>query len=229
MGIDTHVAPATAIGAFLLAFPALFSIVNPIGGALIFREVAGDRSHAERARLAGRIGIYSFCVLLVSAWAGSYVLNFFGITLGALRIAGGIVVAFAAWRLLMAPEAEQARKQRAADPGERTEDIAFFPLTMPLTTGPGTISVAIALASVRPESGTGTLRFFLGVTLAALAMAVLIWIAYREADRLVDLLGATGARIFSRIAAFLLLCIGVQIVWTGVENLLAPLLGHVTE
>ncbi len=156
-------------------------------------------------------------------------LNFFGISLGALRVGGGIVVAFAAWRLLMAAEQEHARKQEAADPGERTDDIAFFPLTMPLTTGPGTISVAIALASQRPASGAGTLRFFLGVSLAALAMAVLIWIAYREADRLVASLGQTGARIFSRLAAFLLLCIGVQIVWTGVEALLAPLLGHAME
>src|SRR6185437_3174327 len=215
--------------AFLLAFPALFSIINPIGGALIFREVTGDRSHAERAALARQVGLYSFAMLLVSTLAGSYVLNFFGISLGALRIGGGGVVAFAAWRLLMSAEQEHARKQQAADPGDRTEDIAFFPLTMPLTTGPGTISVAIALASQHTASGVGAVRFFAGVSLASLAMAVLIWIFYREADRIVGMLGHTGARIFSRLAAFLLLCIGVQIVWTGVETLLAPLLGHATE
>jgi multiple antibiotic resistance protein len=220
---------AGMIPAFLLAFPALFSIINPIGGALIFSEVTEGRSHAERARLARGVGLYSLCVLLVSVLAGSYVLNFFGISLGALRVAGGAVVAFSAWRLLMAAEQEHTRKQEAADPGGRTEDMAFFPLTIPLTTGPGTISVAIALASTRPASGAGTLRFFLGISLAAVALALIIWIAYREADRLVAALGTRGARILGRLAAFLLLCIGVQIMWTGAENLIAPLLGHATN
>lgn len=227
--MGAHPLPSTAIGAFLLAFPALFSIVNPIGGALIFRQVTGDRSHAERAELARQVGLYSFAMLLVSTLAGSYVLNFLGISLGALRVGGGIVVALAAWRLLMTAEQEHARKQQAADPGERSDDIAFFPLTMPLTTGPGTISVAIALASQHAASGAGAIRFFAGVSAASLAMALLIWLFYRQADRIVDLLGHTGARIFSRLTAFLLLCIGVQIVWSGVETLLAPLLGHVTE
>ncbi len=226
--IPTGSPPTTAFSAFLLAFPALFSIVNPIGVALIFGEVTQGRSHAERAGIAGRVAIYAFCVLVFSLLAGSYVLAFFGISLGALRVGGGIVVAFSAWRLLMTPEQVHRSKQEAAETGERTEDIAFFPLTMPLTTGPGTISVAIALSSTHPASGA-TLRFFTGVTLAAAVLALVIWLAYREADRLIALLGETGARIFSRLAAFLLLCIGVQIVWTGVDSLVAPLLGHVAE
>ena len=110
MGPETS--PTGALAAFLLAFPALFSIINPIGGALIFSEVTAGRSHAERAGLARSVGFYSFCVLLASIWAGSYVLNFFGITLGALRVAGGIVVAIAAWRLLMSAEQEHSRKDR---------------------------------------------------------------------------------------------------------------------
>jgi multiple antibiotic resistance protein len=224
MGSETS--PAGMVAAFLLAFPALFSIINPIGGALIFSEITAGRPHEERLRLARGVGLYSFSVLIASIWAGSYVLAFFGISLGALRVAGGLVVASAAWRLLMSAEQEHSRKQEAADPGERTDDIAFFPLTIPLTTGPGTISVAIALASTRPATGGGTLRFFLGVTLAAAALAILIWLAYREADRLVAALGHKGARILSRLAAFLLLCIGMQIIWTGIENLVAPLVGQ---
>jgi multiple antibiotic resistance protein len=76
------------IGAFLLVFPALFSIVNPFGAALIFSQVMVDRIHEERTVLARRVGAYSLAVLLVSLWASAYVLNFFGITLGALRVAG---------------------------------------------------------------------------------------------------------------------------------------------
>jgi multiple antibiotic resistance protein len=217
---------ASAVNAFLLAFPALFSIVNPLGGALIFSEVTMGRSHAERAGLAGKVGLFSAFVLLASLWLGGYVLNFFGITLGALRIAGGIVVSFAAWRLLMTSEQEHQRKQDAADAATTDNDIAFFPLTMPLTTGPGTISVAIALASVRPAQDGGTLFFFLGVSLAAIAVAVIVWVTYRWADRLLAMLGVTGARIFSRLAAFLLLCIGVQIVVSGVTDVVTTMLGH---
>ncbi len=216
-------------GAFLLAFPALFSIVNPLGAALIFSQVMADRTHAERLRLARRVGAYSLAVLLVSLWAGAYVLSFFGITLGALRVAGGLVVAIRAWELLMAPERQAARKERQAAPaGGATaggaEDPAFFPLTMPFTTGPGTISVAVALGAARPASGVGLAAFFAGVSAAAVAVALTVWLAYRSADRLIGLLGAGGARVVTRLAAFLLLCIGVQIMGNGVQDLLAPLL-----
>jgi multiple antibiotic resistance protein len=219
--------PSGSVGAFLLAFPALFSIVNPIGAALIFSEVTADRTHAERSRLAGRVGLYSLCVLLVSLWAGSYVLNFFGITLGALRIAGGLVVASRAWLLLAAPEQHQQDKERQAAPVPDAEDPAFFPLTMPFTTGPGTISVAIALSAERPSAARQVVEFFAGASLAAFAVAITIWVAYLFADRLTDLLGKTGARILTRLVAFLLLCIGVQIVVNGAEDVLQPLLqGH---
>ena len=86
-----------AINAFLLGFPALFSIVNPISGALIFRGVAASRPDEEHARLAKRVALYSLLVMMVALWAGSYVLAFFGISLAALRVAGGTVIALSAW------------------------------------------------------------------------------------------------------------------------------------
>ena len=104
------------IGAFLLAFPALFSIVNPLGGALIFNQVLANRALGERRGLARRVALYSAVVLLSSLWAGSYVLNFFGISLGALRVGGGMVVASQAWRLLNQPEATEARREQQAQP-----------------------------------------------------------------------------------------------------------------
>ena len=207
---------ATAIGAFLLAFPALFSIVNPIGGAVIFDSVTSHRPPAEKPAMAFRIALYSMIVLLVSLWLGGYILNFFGVSLSALRIAGGLVVAARAWSLLMQPEAQEERKAHQAKPAQHAEDIAFFPLTMPLTTGPGTIAVAIALSSQRPASGVGTLGFFGGLSLAAAAIAVLIWFCYRWSASVTRLLGQSGTRVMSRLVAFLLLCVGVQIVVTGV-------------
>jgi len=219
--VDLNPLPlGSVIGAFLLAFPALFSIVNPIGAALIFNQVTTGRSLAEHQRLAGKVGSYSAIVLLASLWLGGYVLTFFGISLAALRIAGGLVVAIRAWGLLMQPAEHEERKATAAAPVQESDDdeVAFFPLTMPLTTGPGTIAVAIALSSQRPSSGIGTLAFFGGMSLAAACVALSIWLCFRWSDRVVALLGKGGARILSRLIAFLLLCVGVQIVVTGVTG-----------
>jgi multiple antibiotic resistance protein len=212
-----------ALHAFLLGFPALFSIVNPPSAAFIFREVTADRTHEERVRIARRVGVYALLVMVSALWAGSYVLGFFGITLAALRVAGGLVVAASAWDLLRMPERHDARKQEQAQASEGSEDISFFPLTLPITTGPGTIAVAIALSSGRPESAQ-IAWFLLGTTGAAVAMALAIWLTFRFADRIVDMLGPTGSRIVTRLAAFLLLCIGVQILIGGVADVLGPML-----
>jgi len=210
----------TVAGAFLLAFPALFSIVNPVGASLIFHQVLSHRTAAERRALAARIALYALAILLGSLLLGGYILNFFGVSLGALRVAGGLVVAIRAWGLLMDPEDHEDRKSGDAAPAQqRAEDIAFFPLTMPFTTGPGSIAVAIALSSQRPVGGHTVVPFFLGASLAAVAIALSIWGLYRASDRVMALLGVSGARVMSRLVAFLLLCIGVQILASGVENL----------
>jgi multiple antibiotic resistance protein len=213
-----------AVNAFLLGFPALFSIVNPASAALIFRQVTEDRSPRERAGLARKVGVYSFTVIMVALWAGSYVLAFFGITLAALRIAGGVVVALAAWDLLNAPERREARKQAQAAPVEGATDVAFFPLTMPFTTGPGTISVAVALGAGRAHTRSGEVWFFLGMTAAALVLALVVWAAFLFADTILSRLGPSGSRVVTRLFAFLLLCIGVQILLTGIEDVLRPML-----
>ncbi len=213
-----------ALQSFLLAFSALFSIVNPPSSALIFAEVTADRTHAERTLLAGRIGLYSALVMLASLWIGAYVLAFFGVSLAALRIAGGLVVAVRAWDLLQAPERQEERKQEQAEQATGVEEVAFFPLTLPFTTGPGTIAVAIALGANRPAEGPGLLAFFAGASAAALAMAAAIWIAYASADRILAWLGHARARVLGRLAAFLLLCVGTQITLNGVVDVLHPLL-----
>jgi multiple antibiotic resistance protein len=218
----------SVIGAFLLAFPALFSIVNPVGAALIFHQVTSGRSRPESRRLAGRVAGYSAIVLLASLWLGGYVLNFFGVSLSALRIAGGLVVAIRAWDLLMQPAAHEERKATMAAPvqeSDEDDDVAFFPLTIPLTTGPGTIAVAIALSSQRPSSGIGTLAFFGGMSLAAALVALMIWVCFRWSDMVVALLGPGGARVLSRLVAFLLLCVGVQIIVTGVTGVADTIMG----
>ncbi|WP_448207748.1 MarC family protein [Azospirillum sp. sgz302134] len=217
------------LDSFLLAFTALFSIVNPIAMALIFSQVTAERNPRERAQLAMLVSVYSAIVMLTALWAGSYVLNFFGISLAALRIAGGFVVAERAWVLLTAPETHEARKQEQAAPAGDVRESAFFPLTIPFTTGPGTISVAIALGATRPADPSGLNSFFLGVSAAALAIALLIWLSYRSADRLVALLGPSRARVLTRLFAFLLFCVGVQILLNGISDALVPLLAQRTQ
>ena len=179
-----------------------------------------------RTRLARLVALNAFGVMMGALWAGSFVLAFFGITLAALRVAGGLVVALSGWNLLNAPEKREERKQEQAASAEGFEDIALFPLTIPFTTGPGTISVAVALGAGHPRLFAGLGWFFLGMTAAAVAMAAVIWVTYHYADRLTRLIGPTGTRTVTRLTAFLLLCIGVQILITGVEDVLGPLLAE---
>ena len=212
-----------AVRAFLLGFPALFSIISPLSGAFIFFEVTQSRAARERERLAKQVALYALVVMLAALWAGPFILAFFGISLAALRIGGGSVVAAAAWHLLNAPEQREAQKQEQAAPVEGADDIALFPLTIPFTTGPGTIAVAVALGAEHPPLFSGELRFFLGLSVAAAGNAAVIWAAYRLGDRVAHLLGPTGTRTLTRLFAFLLLCIGAQILITGVEDVFGPL------
>ena len=215
------------LSAFLLAFPALFSIVNPIAGAFIFREATADRTHGQRVALARRVGVYALLVMLVALWAGSEVLAVLGISLGALRIAGGVVLALFAWELLSAPERREGRKQEQAaeaTDADEGDDVAFFPLTLPFTTGPGTIAVSVALGAGHPGFGRDWLVFHAGLGVAAALVAVLVALLYAYADRLSEYLGRNGIRTVSRLSAFMLFCIGVQVLVTGVTDVLTPIM-----
>jgi multiple antibiotic resistance protein len=221
------------IASFLVAFPALFSIVNPIGGALIYSQITLGRPHAERRALAWRVATYSAVVMLVSLLIGATLMSFFGVSIDALRVAGGTVVAVSGWRMLYNPQETEDRKQDHASNTQSARawgsEVAFFPLTMPFTTGPGTISVAIALSSNRPGSTAELLPpFFAGASGAAIVVALIVGASYSSADRLVSLLGPGRARILTRLSAFLLLCIGVQILMTGIQSALTTVLasGH---
>lgn len=215
---------SSAINSFLIAFPALFSIVNPVGIALIYHQVTAGNTRAERTTLAWRVAAYSLGVMVVSLWAGATLIGFFGVSLSALRVAGGLVVAVRAWEMLSAPEQNEGRKQEQASKATGASDDAFFPLTMPLTTGPGTISVAIALSASRPKDTLSVIPYLTGMSVAALAVALLIGVVYASSDRVVSLLGQAGSRVVTRMSAFLLLCIGVQICLTGVQEALMPLI-----
>jgi multiple antibiotic resistance protein len=213
---------------FLLAFPALLSIINPLGGAFIFLGATEALPEARRASLARWVAIHGFVLLNVSIYIGAYVLEFFGISMPVLRVAGGIVVTMTGWGLLQAKDGAVDRDAAVNMAGDRSpSQMAFYPLTMPLTTGPGTIAVAISMGTNRPRKLSGLLEFGFGVTVTTLAMCGLIYVLYRYADRVGRLIGPTGTTIVLRLSAFLLFCIGIQVLWNGVHELLELLLEEV--
>lgn len=205
---------------FLLVYAALFPIVNPVGSAPLFLGMTRFTSEAARHRLAWRVAVNSFFLLVGSLLVGSHVLEFFGISLPVVRIAGGLVVSAFGWKLLNS----DARPDGEPAPTATTEPESFYPLTLPLTVGPGSISVAITLGSQRPIfAGFDDFALLGGAALTGiLAIAVSIYLCYRFAENMVARLGAAGTSVVVRLSAFILLCIGIQILWGGLSTLIGP-------
>ncbi|HET9338063.1 MAG TPA: MarC family protein [Casimicrobiaceae bacterium] len=209
----------------LLAVAALLPIVNPVAGASVFLAKTADLAPDERHRAAMRVARYGFTLLLASAFIGAYVLDFFGLSVPIVQVAGGLVVSVLGWTLLSQEDTvERVARDAAATP--TPDDLgsrAFYPLTMPLTVGPGSISVAITLGA-NPPSGARALAVTVAAHAIGLAIvALVIYLVYAKADVVLRKLGPTGAVIVTRLSAFILLCVGVQIVWNGVRALLLSL------
>jgi multiple antibiotic resistance protein len=209
---------AHLVTAFLGVVVGLFPIVNPLGMAPIFLRLTAGSTEKVRATLAWRVATGGLALMVASLFVGSHILAFFGLTLGAVQVAGGLVVMAAGWRLLQQGDDSKEREQQSGVPDDVMLTRAFFPLTLPLTVGPGTISVAITLGARSAGSGNLFLEF-VGALLGALAVAASIYLSYRFAHRLLSFLGTAGLDVFLRLSAFILLCLGVQIVWNGYSTL----------
>ena len=212
---------------FLFALAAILPILNPAATAPIFLSLTEGASAGTRTLLARRIARNMFLLLAGSMLVGSYVLDFFGISLPIVRIGGGLIVAANAWRMLsVSPSSVDVRAQLAeAFTPEQAARQAFYPLTFPISCGPGSIAAAITVGvSLADTRVSLTLAHIGGGLSALLACAVLLYFAFRYAERLLRPLGEAGTIVFLRLAAFILLCLGVQIIWEGVSGLLGPLL-----
>src|ERR1700690_1906383 len=211
----------------LLVFGALISIVNPLSGAFIFFGATRELTQRVRGQVSRWVAIYAFSIGTASLYIGAYVLEFFGISIPVLRVAGGIVISMSGWRMLTEPDATEQRRSETPRPRSIAvppSRLAFYPLTMPLTTGPGTISVAISLGSSRPRgSYTASAEFFIETLTAVALLALLVYAFYRNSARLAGWIGATGTTIVVRLSAFLLFCIGIQVFWNGAAELLGRL------
>ena len=205
----------------LVVLTALFPIVNPLANTPIFLSLTPGYSSDARTILSRKIALNSFWLLTGSMLIGSHILSFFGISIPVVQVGGGLVVMSTGWTLLQQREAEQSRNR--AEKGKITrEDIAnraFYPLTLPLTVGPGSISVALTLG-VNEAPQRSTLVRLIAAIIGPALVALTVYLSYRFAERIARVLGETAMNVIVRLTSFILLCIGVQIVWGGVRALL---------
>ena len=205
-----------AARSFVDAFTTIAPVMNPIGCALLFPQLSAGITRAERSDLARRIAINAALALLIAMWAGTTLLSVFGIGIGALRIAGGLVIVAQAWLLLGETQVD-ALALGSSSPNASSA-AAFVPLTIPFTTGPGTFAAAMALGTARPALSADLLPYFLGLSAAAIALAVLVALLYGSADRAIAWLGREKSQALARLSAFLLLCVGIQILVLGLHE-----------
>ncbi|MBG6070945.1 MarC family protein [Polaromonas sp. CG_23.6] len=208
---------------FLFVLAALLPILNPAATAPIFLGLTEGASISTRALLARRIARNMFALMAGSMLVGSYVLDLFGISLPIVRVGGGLIVAANAWRLLNASHAGDDRRTELAESFtvEHARRQAFYPLTFPISCGPGSIAAAITVGvSLHDQKLALSLARMGGGVLALFVIGIVLYLALHYAQRLLKPLGDAGSVIFLRLSAFILLCLGVQIVWDGLEELL---------
>ncbi len=210
----------------LLIVGALFPIVNPIGNTPIFLSLTHGLSGRGRNVLARMIALNGLILILTSIFIGTHILAFFGISLPVVQVGGGLIVISTGWTLLRQPNDFPAgdkgagREYHEVDYSRR----AFYPLTLPLTVGPGTISVAIAVGANRSQGAEWRWPLIAGMLLGSLLIAVSIYLSYRFAERIGRTLGDSAMNVIIRLSSFILVCIGVQILWNGLSALLRTVL-----
>lgn len=212
------------VASTLLVVGALFPIVNPLGNAPIFLMLTRGISNQARARLARTIAVNGLVLMLVSLFIGTHILGFLGISLPVVQVSGGLVVAATGWTLLR--HTDDDATMDAKRPCNETNYMrqAFYPLTLPLTVGPGSISTAITVGANRTEGAEWHWALIVGLLLGASLIAVSIYLSYRFAERIAAVLGDAAMNVVIRLSSFILVCIGVQISWNGLSTLLRSVL-----
>jgi multiple antibiotic resistance protein len=206
------------IGELLLVFAGLLPIVNPVGSAPMFLAMTRGAEPPVRAMLARVVAINS-TLLLIGAFAiGAYVLKIFGLSVDIVQVAGGAVLCRLGWTLLNAsPDPEPTAP--SGNPEQTFVARAFYPLTMPLTVDPGVLSVAIALGANHSRGLTRTFILESSALIAIVLVGIAVYVAYRYSGWAARRLGHSRTQVILRLSAFIVLCIGLQIAWTGIKSL----------
>lgn len=209
---------------FLYAFIAIFPIINPIAMSSVFLNITQYASPEQRKKLAMQVAINGTLLLLGTVILGPILLKFFGLQTADIRVAGGLVVFSIAWKMLtFSKEPQQKRDDQSQSMNHDIMSLAFFPLTMPLTAGAGSIAIVVALAS-RAKNETDMLDRYIAIALAIIAIFILVYFCYRYADSIFKMLGKTGAKVVSSLSAFILLAIGVSVTWSGLQILIQSIM-----
>lgn len=200
---------------FIGSFVSLFSIVNPIMAAPVFVSLTEQMPVAERKQLAWRAAQYTFWILLVFFLTGSLILSFYGISLHALKIGGGLMILTSAFSMLnkkerLLPEEHQEASEK--------DDLAFSPIAMPLLSGPGAIAVIIGMTA----DAASPLHYGIIVLILLLLSTLCYWV-FVLSERIVSRLGQTLVKSITRIMGFILLCVGVQFMVNGITGVIQDL------
>lgn len=219
-----------ALKFFALAFSALLPVVNPLGSALIFLGVVGQAPPVVFRNLARRVAFSTMLFLLLIELIGAALLTFFGISLPVVQLAGGLVLAAMGWNLLNEQDTstEKATARQAAanadDSGTLAEKV-FYPLTFPITAGPGCIVVMLTLSAHASRGGVlSKVLAHAGVSASVVVLSFTVLMSYTYAPRITQKIAPTTVQGILRVIAFVLLCIGVQIAWNGLETMLKVVL-----
>ncbi|MBU3539198.1 MarC family protein [Polynucleobacter sp. UK-Gri1-W3] len=212
-----------ALASFVTVFAALFPVINPLGDGPIFLNMVQGCSETVRNKLARSVSINCFFMLLASMLIGPQLLLFFGISLPALKLAGGAVVIAMGWNLLNQKSgSDKGASGSAGITDDTSAGSAFFPLTMPLTVGPGSIATAIALVAAYQDGKSlnliNELPAVVGTVAALFALSLTIYFIYRESSGIQRVFGINGTNVLMRLFAFILLAIGVQIFLGGISG-----------
>ena len=206
-----------------MTYAAMFPVLNPIGTAFIFLALTTKLSPASRRKLAFKIAVNSFILLVIVLWIGEWVLQFFGVGIPVVQVAGGLVLGTIGWRMMASSDnvGEGYGKPIANDDEARAQ--AFFPLTMPLTAGPGSLAVSLTLGAHENESASNLTSLAIdkmGIVVGILLATITVYFCYGYAHYLTKKLGTTGTNVIIKLSAFIIFCIGLTILFRGLAEVI---------
>ena len=205
---------------FLGAFAAIFPMVNPFSTMPLFLSLTSGMSAPKQRDQALKASIIAAAIMLVVLYIGAVILHFFGISIGALRVAGGLIVAYIGFHMLFPSATPTPRIAPDSKKDDLELDFAFMPLAFPSLTGAGTMAVVMSMtthAGALPDI-TQRLLSYAAVSLSILSVALVAWLVLRTSTKLLHLLGPRRLDAMNQIMGLLLVCIGVQFVATGIRN-----------
>lgn len=214
-------------------FIALFPVVNPVGSAFIVSPYFSGLNRRERLYAIRRIATYAFMICLFTLLTGHWILELFGVTIPIIQIAGGTMICKTGWEFLASSkknDTDNSIAEEKEDLSQQIESNLFYPITFPLTTGGGTISVLFTLSAHGASKNISQYLINTSAIIIAVAgMCFLIFVCYANANRLIKYLGSQREKIINNIMAFLIFCVGLQIAVEGITQLMIPILKGVRQ